>query len=325
MNLKVNETGPLLAAAPENLERMHRFILRLQTAAEINELWLVFLEEVKTHLVLKEALLIYKAGMIFEHLELVNYRIVHKPLTHFSFLDPAQDFQMNVARKKLVIFKREGDYSAQMELKLSGSFNLNDEPAANERSILTALAEIFMNQLILHLQIKNYAFHSIKDDITLAYNQNYLKAFIQNEVERAKRYATVFSIIFFDLDNLKAINEAHGHLIGTELLKEVASILKSQIRKVDLLSRFGGDEFVIVLLHADPDKAYQVCLRIREKINSHVFMENKNLDIHVTGCFGISSFPENGMSVDDLIRKADLAMYDVKRKGKDEVKIYQER
>ena len=223
----------------------------------------------------------------------------------------------------MVVYKRGDGHTIQMEITFeSGGYSEDISPG--DTALMRVLSRVFANQLFLLLRIKNYEFHSVKDDITLAYNQNYLKAFIHNEVERAKRYATVFSIIFFDLDNLKAINEQHGHLVGTEVLKEVAAILRSQVRKVDLLSRFGGDEFVIVLLHAGASKANEVCQRIRNKVCEHVFLKSKNLNINITGCFGISSFPENGMSVEDLIRKADLAMYEVKRTGKNGVKIYEE-
>jgi diguanylate cyclase (GGDEF)-like protein len=185
------------------------------------------------------------------------------------------------------------------------------------------LSRIFLNQVALLLRIENLEFHSVKDDLTLTYNQKYLRSFIQNEIERCKRYPSFFSVVFFDLDNLKSINDGYGHLIGTEALKDAANILRGQVRKIDLLSRFGGDEFVIVLVKADAGKAYDTCGRIKQRLAGTVFLKDKGLNIRMTGCFGISCFPRDGTTVDELIKKADSAMYEVKRRGKNGIKIYE--
>lgn len=291
----------------------------LQGAVEMESLWLIFLNQAKQAAPIREAHLLYHAGLLMEKMDYFGAHIITKPLNGFPVANGHQDFVAVIDEEKIFLFKQENGQIIQMEIEWD---DLSPISAAH-RSTLQTLLPIFANQLFLLLQIKNYEFNAIKDDITLAYNQNYLKAFMHNEIERAKRYATIFSVIFFDLDNLKAINELYGHLVGTEVLKEVATILRSQVRKVDLLSRFGGDEFVIVLLHAEPCKAMDVCLRIQKAINQHVFMANRNLNIRITGCFGISSFPENGITVEELIEKADIAMYSVKRHGKDGIKIYQ--
>jgi diguanylate cyclase (GGDEF)-like protein len=303
-----------------------QFLLNLQGARDFKNLWHIFLPQANKILDIpfERAELTYRSGILFEQLVTVNDHLTQKTLEKFSFADSKKDFLFLVNAHDIVLFKREDGDSAQVSLQVDRSTDLTAEPAIVKEEELTILTRMFFNHLYLLLKLKNYEFHSIKDDITLAYNQNYLKAFIQNEMERAKRYATSFSLIFFDLDNLKAINEVHGHLVGTEVLREVAGILRSQVRKVDLLSRFGGDEFVIVLLHAGPERAHEVSQRIRRKMNGHTFLKSKNLEINISGCFGISSFPENGNSVDQLIRKADLAMYEVKRKGKDGIKIFQE-
>lgn len=295
-----------------------RFLMKLQGTEDIKNLWLIFLLELKNALKIPvtQSELTFHSGILFEQFTSINDHVTQKSLEQFSFLDCKDDFLVRCQEKEIVLFKRVDSEYAEIHLK--------GKIGKIQDAELDTLSRLFFNHLFLLLKLKNYEFHSIKDDITLAYNQNYLKAFIQNEMERAKRYATSFSLIFFDLDNLKAINEMHGHLIGTEVLKEVAAILRSQVRKVDLLSRFGGDEFVIVLLHAGPDRAYEVCQRIRDKMNQHTFLKAKNLAINISGSFGISSFPENGNSVDQLIRKSDLAMYDVKRKGKNGIKIYDE-
>ncbi len=298
----------------------YQFILNIQSTSEMQQLWALFIWGVTEALEVKRARLIYRGGIIFECMSFDKSGVSQKPLTEFNFADFKEDFDSTFLKNKVIILKRADIFYAQMELTLGKS--LQETTREAEKNELLARARIFFNQLFMVLRIKNFEYQSLKDDITLAYNQNYLKAFIQSEIERSMRYASVFSIVFFDLDNLKAINEKHGHLVGTEVLKEVAAVLRGQVRKVDLLSRFGGDEFVIVLLHADASKAYDVCSRIRTAIKSRVFLENTHINIGITGCFGISSFPDHGNTVDELIRNADLAMYDVKRSGKDGIKIY---
>ena len=306
----------------------YRFILNVQSASTINDLWSLLLQKLGEKLLIKQAELIYRAGILSERLGFDQKGITHKPLTNkYSFPYSRKEYDCKISKKKIVIFKRVDTYCAQLELQFEDTdtegtgINLKKEAYQDE---LLLPVHIFLNQLFLLFKMGNFEFHSIKDGITSAYNQNYLKDFIQNEIERARRYSSVFSVIFFDLDNLKAINEKYGHLIGTEVLKEVAAVLRAQVRKIDMISRFGGDEFAIVLLHADAKKAFEVANRIKTAIKKSIFLKNRNLNLHVTGCFGISSFPENGNTVEELIRKSDLAMYDVKHTGKDGIKIYEE-
>jgi len=313
---------------------INQHILTLQATTEIPQLWRLFLFGLGKKMKVRQGELVYRAGILFEAHRYSNNAddpaFENETITHYAFQEFRKDFDYKPIKKQtktgFIFFKQTDAFCAQLEL-------VSDQPNFEELILKESdehgnrylgMVQFFLNQLFLLLQIKNFEFHSIKDDITLAYNQNYLKAFMQNEIERTRRYASTFSIVFFDLDNLKNINEIHGHLIGTEVLKEVASVLRSQVRKIDLLSRFGGDEFVIVLLHADESRAYDVSLRIQNAMNSHVFLKDQNINIKITGCFGISSFPANGNSVDELIRKADLAMYDVKRTGKDGIRIFKE-
>ncbi len=320
MTIKIDYPQRVTAGLNEDISA--KFILDLQQATEIDALWLVFLNQVAELAVIKNAHMLYRAGLLTEALDFSNGQVIVKPLDGFPLAEGHRDFEVQITARQILVFKQEHGQVIQMEVFLDTT--ATPSPTQDQLAPLATLVPIFANQLFLLLQIKNYEFNAIKDDITMAYNQNYLKAFMYNEIERAKRYGTIFSVVFFDLDNLKAINEQYGHLVGTEVLKEVATILRSQVRKVDLLSRFGGDEFVIVLLHAEPTKALDVCLRIQKSINQHVFMESKNLNIKITGCFGISSFPEHGSTVEELIGKSDMAMYDVKHQGKNGIKIYKE-
>lgn len=297
-----------------------QFFLDLQSKTSIDEVWGLFLKVTAETLPMKSARLIYKSGVMSRYL--ISTYEKGKPVTTESdvesaqFLETGDDFAHTFSDREIVIFKRADAYFVQLELTLS-------QPASLPENKLLTLSQTVMNQVILLLRLGNFEFHSIKDDITLAYNQKYLRTFLRNEIERCRRYPSVFSVVFFDLDNLKAVNEKFGHLVGTQVLKEVAAVLRQQVRKIDLLSRFGGDEFVIVLLKTNAAKTFEICSRIKYNLDSTVFLKEKNLNIKMTGCFGISSFPQDGNSVEELIKKADSAMYEMKRKGKNGIKIYE--
>lgn len=308
-----------------------QFILKVQSTTSIPEVWELFLNVMTETYPIEEARLSYKAGVLSkDHTSTPNKE---KILTNESkvdnsfFLETTNEFDYRFLDSEILVYKRVEAYVIQVRLMLSDPAGVaaltgGNGPESHKEKILF-LSQILINQVILLLKIENFEFHSIKDDITLAYNQKYLRTFIRNEIERCRRYPSIFSIAFFDLDNLKAVNEKFGHLVGTQVLKEVAEVLRQQVRKIDLLSRFGGDEFVIVLLKTNAVKTFEICSRIKQNLDSTLFLQDKNLNIKMTGCFGISSFPQDGNSVEELIKKADSAMYDVKRKGKNGIKIYE--
>lgn len=295
------------------------FILSLQSTISVDSAWVLLSQQFKKIFPLKKGQLTYKTGTMFKTLSYANNKTSEKDVEEFPFLKSSENFHYEFKGNSFQAFKQEDGYAVQTNLLFSRAI-----AGENDTRQLVTLTHIFLNHTALLLKIGNFEFHAIKDDITLAYNQKYLRAYIRNEIDRCKRFPpSYFSLVFFDLDNLKAINEEHGHLIGTEVLKQVAAVLRQQVRKIDLLARFGGDEFVIILLKTNTDKAYEVCSRIKSNMENTSFLRNKQLDIKMTGCFGISSFPSDGDTVEELIRKADAAMYEVKRKGKNGIKIYE--
>ena len=308
-----------------------RFILDVQSTSTISDVWELFLNVVTETYPVKEARLSYKAGILANNLTSIPEK--HKIITTESevdnslFFETTNEFDFRFLDSEILVYKRLDTAVIQVRLMLPDSvgvtaFTGGSGPDSRKEKFLF-LSQIFINQVVLLLRIGNLEFHSIKDDITLAFNQKYLRTFIRNEIERCRRYPSIFSVAFFDLDNLKEVNEKFGHLIGTQILTEVAEVLRQKVRMIDLLSRFGGDEFVIVLLKTNASEAYEICNRIKQSLNSTLFLQDKSFNIKMTGCFGISSFPRDGNSVEELIKKADSAMYDVKRKGKNGIKIYE--
>lgn len=139
------------------------------------------------------------------------------------------------------------------------------------------------------------------------------RRFFQQEVETLLKKATLFSILFIDLDRFKKINDSMGHSIGDELLTVIGERLKSYVRKEDLVARFGGDEFVVLLPISNETEAEEIAHRIIEGMSEAITVQN--VEILNSLSIGSSSFPESGNDFDTLIENADLAMYKAKEKG----------
>jgi len=160
---------------------------------------------------------------------------------------------------------------------------------------------------------------TVTDDLTKLYNSRYLHLVLERELARSERYQEHFSLVFIDLDNFKNINDQNGHMVGSLLLKEFGEFLVQAIRTSDIAIRYGGDEFVLVLPRTTKAEAVQFVTRARDSLKEHIFLKTKQLNLKTTASFGISTFPEDGKNIDQLISAADKAMYYVKRGSKDGV------
>lgn len=160
---------------------------------------------------------------------------------------------------------------------------------------------------------------ALRDDIAECYNRRHFDAFLEEEVARARRFHAPLSILFLDMDNLKEVNNAHGHTMGSRTLHEVSRRINSGIRKIDKLFRFGGDEFCIVLPETDTRGALEVGGRIREKIAGSPMLVSEVGGIALTASLGVATYPAHGASAQTLVEAADRAMQAVKRLGKNAV------
>ena len=157
------------------------------------------------------------------------------------------------------------------------------------------------------------------DCLTHIYNRNALTSVFEKNLSFSKRYSTKMSIIFIDIDNFKAFNDAHGHLLGDKLLCDFAQILQKSCRKSDSVGRFGGEEFVILAPHTDKENAIIFTNKIRKIIEKTTFIGRGNSENNINFSAGISSFPEDGDTIFELLQKADRAMYQSKITGKNKV------
>ncbi len=147
------------------------------------------------------------------------------------------------------------------------------------------------------------------DDLTGLFNTRYLDMVLQTELSRARRFKKHLSLLFIDLDFFKLVNDTYGHLVGSWVLVETARVIKSCLRDIDIVVRYGGDEFIVILTETDRQGAQVVAERIRKRIEEHIFKPRDDLEIHLTCCVGIAVYPEDAESKEELIHLADKAMY----------------
>ena len=157
---------------------------------------------------------------------------------------------------------------------------------------------------------------SVTDDLTRLYNSRYLNLVLRRETKRASRSGRPLSLLFIDLDGFKSINDRHGHLFGSRALVEAAAVIRGSARETDVVARFGGDEFALVLPDTGGEGAFAVGERIRERIAAHAFLEQDRLDIRLTASVGVATLPDVAASAEELVQAADKAMYAVKDSGK---------
>ncbi len=161
----------------------------------------------------------------------------------------------------------------------------------------------------------------IKDDLTQAYNRRYFEDELDEEINRSRRYGTNLSLIFLDVDNLKAVNNAHGHFVGSKVLQEVAQRIILTVRGIDRVVRYGGDEFCVILPETDSEGSNRVAERIRENVAQAPFLVKDGLDISMTVSLGIACCPTHATTKEDLVKQADKAMFRSKDAAKNSVTV----
>jgi diguanylate cyclase (GGDEF)-like protein len=157
---------------------------------------------------------------------------------------------------------------------------------------------------------------SVTDDLTQLYNSRYLSLVLRRETKRASRSGRPLSLLFVDLDGFKGVNDVHGHLCGSRALVEVAGVMRTTARETDVVARFGGDEFTVILPDTGSEGAVAVGERIRDRIAEWVFLAGEGLNVRLTASVGVATLPDVAASAEGLMRAADQAMYWVKEHGK---------
>jgi two-component system cell cycle response regulator len=180
------------------------------------------------------------------------------------------------------------------------------EPAASHATYLSRHLGLALHNVGRFAEVEDLAY---LDDLTHLFNSRYLHLVLDREIKSAQQINQAFSLLFLDLDYFKSVNDTHGHLVGSKLLVEVARIVKGCVRDNDVVVRYGGDEYVVLLRSTDSGGALKVGERIRRSIETHHFLAREGFSLAVTTCIGVASFPEHASDKQSLVDMADRAMY----------------
>jgi diguanylate cyclase (GGDEF)-like protein len=160
---------------------------------------------------------------------------------------------------------------------------------------------------------------TIQDGLTRAHNQRALTEFLDREVARSQRHNRPLSVLMFDIDKFKSINDSHGHLCGDFVLRELAGCVNDTVRKEDLFARYGGEEFALVLVETGPDEAAQAGERIRSRVEGHLF-RFETTPIRLTISVGVATTAgDPDITPAALLKAADERLYQAKRTGRNRV------
>ncbi len=192
-------------------------------------------------------------------------------------------------------------------------------------SILTTMANLVGSVKAIHKYTQDLEYYAARDPLTDLFNQRVFNDMMAYEIKRAAKHEYPFALMVIDCDNFKPINDNFGHAFGDKFLQTVANILEEEKRDEDIVARYGGDEFTIILPECDENGALTVANRISKRIESEKLIAPDGSRVGITISVGICVYPTHTLSQKDMFVIADSMMYQAKEEGKNSIKIPNER
>ncbi len=201
--------------------------------------------------------------------------------------------------------------------QMIGVLMAEDLPEAQMKTLAIIANQLSLQLSRIHLYQRVEAM-AVTDSLTGLYVRNHFLDRAREELARSKRHGLPCTLLMVDLDRFKEKNDTYGHLVGDVVLREVARLLQRNLRDVDLMARFGGEEFIMLLIETTAEQALPILQRLRQLVEVHPIRAYDEL-LHQTISVGLTVFPEDGQTFDTLIEQADQALYEAKRTGRNNV------
>jgi diguanylate cyclase (GGDEF)-like protein len=186
-------------------------------------------------------------------------------------------------------------------------------------SLFSSQVAVTLENSRLYQEVQSLA---VLDPLTQVYNRRGFSDIANREIERAQRFGHSLALLFLDIDHFKEVNDTHGHAAGDQILSEIAERCKNTIRNVDVISRHGGEEFIVLLLESDKNVAQIIAKRLQSVVKEYPFQTDAG-PISITVSIGIAEFNEQVKGLSTLIHNADMALYKAKSSGRNRVIVFQ--
>lgn len=241
------------------------------------------------------------------------------------YLDWTPWFGIATAQCYQLLTEKVPDHRSGLAGILGVGFGTAQPLSAQEQTVIRSLLAILVivvgSSRALSDTLRQLEYFSMHDPLTHLYNRRHFLHMLEYEIGRSERHQHAFSLIMIDLDDFKEINDTYGHPAGDLALTELANVLQAQVRQGDLACRIGGDEFILLLPETPLEGAKALARKLCDRLRAHRYFY-QGTSFHVTCSLGIVSYPQDGKSVHELLAHADLAAYEAKRRGKDEICAY---
>jgi len=242
-----------------------------------------------------------------------NCTVLQRDLVHqHRFIEDMRLLEDGIRSYVLLPLNSRGRSIGILALGSESSGAYDDSTLARLQPLADAVALVFENVRLFQKTREL----SITDEVTPLYNFRHFHQILDRELKLVDRYRSVLSLIFVDLDRFKPINDQYGHLRGSRTLREVGFLIRAAVRETDYPSRYGGDEFVIILPQTDHGAAILLAEKLRRLIEGHTFLQEEGINARIGCSLGIATYPADASTKEALIRLADQRMYEDKETRK---------